>query len=253
MQPATFFGPESFEGESGKQFLYDSLEDALKDSDEELEKLYKKVTKIAGEPIIAVLTDHGQSKLRKGKKYHVDLTEELAKFDLNAFTNLDYHEYRERTGRDGDVVVAVSGPRMAHVYCIRKRTDVFEALKSMECVDQIIFRDGREGKIKVYYDGEMSDLESITLPHEKYPFAKTRIEGLMRSSRCGDFVITAKEGYEFEKADHLGAHGALNFDDSMGFAVVHIPKSKERVIEEGLTTDVLPLVLESIGCVKFSG
>lgn len=74
----------------------------------------------------------------------------------------------------------------------------------------------------------------------------------MRSSRCGDFVITAKEGYEFEKADHLGAHGSLNFDDSMGFAIVHIPNSKEEVVEEGITTDVLPMVLKSIGCRNFS-
>ncbi|GEM_PF-754356 len=244
------FGPESFEGTEGKPFLYDSLEDALKDADEELEKLYRNITKIAGEPVMAVLTDHGQSKLRKGKKYHVDLTEEFAKFDLNAFTNIDYHEYRERTGKDGDVVIAVSGPRMAHVYAIKRKNDVFEALKSLECVDQIIFRDG--GEIKVYYNGEVTDLDSITLPHEKYPFAKIRIEGLMRSSRCGDFVITAKDGYEFERADHMGAHGSLNFDDSMGFAVIHIPNSKEKVIEGGMTTDVLPLVLKSIGCKSFA-
>ncbi len=39
------FGPDSFEGEEGKPFIYDSAEDAIRDADEELEKLYKGLSK----------------------------------------------------------------------------------------------------------------------------------------------------------------------------------------------------------------
>lgn len=234
------FSPESYEGIHGRRFIYDSLEDALRDVDEEVEKLYKNVIKITGEePILALVTDHGQSALKQGKEYHVDLVEVLNELGLNAFTNIDPHEYEKRTGKRSEVVVAVSGPRMAHVYALRKKNEVLEALKSLECVDQLIVRD--EGV--VYWDGEIFSLQELdeVLPHDRYPRAKERIEGLIASDRCGDFVITAKEGYEFEKANYKGAHGSLLYDDSVGFSIIRC--GKERVIEESMVTDVVKIVL----------
>jgi predicted AlkP superfamily pyrophosphatase or phosphodiesterase len=232
------FSPEKFEG-NGKPYIYDSFEDALRDVDEEVEKLYNRVVKITGEePILALLTDHGQSALKSGKRYHLDLVEVFSEYNLNAFTNLDLKEYEAKTKKKADAVIAVSGPRMAHVYALRNREKVLEVLRSLECVDQIIIRDERI----VYHEGEAFRLEEVDeVLGEEYPHAFERIDGLIVSERCGDFIITAKKGYEFEKADYKGAHGSLIYDDSVGFAMIRRGKNLE--IEECFITDVIKLVL----------
>jgi hypothetical protein len=78
---------------------------------------------------------------------------------------------------------------------------------------------------------------------DEYPRAVERIRGLIFSERCGDFIVTARYGYEFQISDYKGAHGGLNFEDSTGFALVHSKGMKERRIEEGMITDVLPTVV----------
>jgi len=236
------FSPESFEGIHGREFIYDSLEDAMRDVDEEVEKLYKGILRITGnKPILALVTDHGQSKLKEGEKYHVDLVEVLAEFGLNAFTNLDLEEYEKRTKKVGEVVIAVSGPRMAHVYSLRRKDDVLDALKSLECIDQIIDRDRKV----FYYDCEEFKLGEIDeVLGDNYPRARERVEGLIQNERCGDFVITAKEGYEFEKANYKGAHGSLLYDDSVGFAMIRCGKNLE--LPECMITDVVKFVLNEL-------
>ncbi len=178
-----------------------------------------------------MVTDHGQMRLGEGSKYHVDLSEEFEMHGLNAFTNLDLHEFEKRTGMKSDVVFAPSGPRMAHIYAVRKKEEVFEALLEFESVEHVFFR--KDGKVMVAYDGEISRLSDFEFG-EEFPMARKRVEGLMKSERCGDFVIAAKRGYEFEKADHKGAHGGLYFEESAGFAVIHKPGIKE---EKGNTDD----------------
>jgi len=211
-----------------------------RDVDEEVEKLYKSVFKITGEePILTLVTDHGQSSLKEGSDYHVDLVEVLSDFGLNAFTNLDLREYEKRTGKRGEVVIAVSGPRMAHVYTLRRKKDVIEAFKSMDCVDQIFLRDEKE----FYHDGMRFSIDEIDkVLGEDYPRAGERVRGLIFNERCGDLIITAKEGYEFEKADYKGGHGSLIYDDSVGFAMIRCGKHRE--IEECLLTDVIKMVLD---------
>jgi len=235
------FSPEKFEG-NGKPYVYDSFEDALRDVDEEVEKLYNGVVRIIGkEPILALLTDHGQSTLKSGKKYHLDLVKVFSEYNLNAFTNLDLKEYEARMKKKADAVIAVSGPRMAHVYALRNREKVLEVLKSLECVDQIILRDEKI----VYHEGEAFRLEDVDeVLGEEYPHAFERIDGLIVSERCGDFIVTAKKGYEFEKADYKGAHGSLLYDDSVGFAMIRCGKDLE--IEKCFITDVVKLVLREL-------
>jgi predicted AlkP superfamily pyrophosphatase or phosphodiesterase len=237
------FGPDSFEGEVGKPILYDSFEDALKDIDEELEKMYNGVVRITGkEPALLVISDHGQSGLRKGKSYHVDLVEEFERNGLHAFSKIDLHEF----GEHGQVVVAVSGPRMAHVYALSEKEKVFEILKNLDCIELIVFKDGNE--VLVHHKGETINVKNIGeyLSNEEYPFARERISGLMESERCGDFVVTAKKGYEFQRGENKGAHGGLNFEDSVSFAVAHIPGQREKEIDFALSVDVVRLAFESV-------
>ncbi len=234
------FGPDSFEGEEGKLYIYDSAEDAIRDADEELEKLYKGSSRDY-DPIIAIVTDHGQVRLKDGERHHVDLAEEFEREGINAFTNLDLHEYERRTGKTGEAVFAPSGPRMAHIYALRRHEDVFEALKSFESVEFIFFK--QKGRIYLSDGDEIFPLNEYEFSSD-YPRAKQRVEGLMKSERCGDFVITAKRGFEFEKADHKGAHGGLHFEESTGFGMIHKSGQKEVEIEEGEITEILPEVMK---------
>jgi predicted AlkP superfamily pyrophosphatase or phosphodiesterase len=236
------FGPESFEGEDGRPLLYDSFEDALKDTDEELEKMYRGIKRIAGETAMLVISDHGQSFLKKGKRYHVDLVEELENSRIPAFSKIDLHEF----GKHAKAVVAVSGPRMAHVYALSDKERIFDVLRNLDCVELVILR--KEEGIYVHHRNEIFPLEEIGehLSEEEYPFAYERIAGLMRSERCGDFVVTAKKGYEFQRGENKGGHGGLNFEDSVSFAVAHVPWMGEREIEFALSVDVVRMVFEQV-------
>jgi len=160
---------------------------------------------------------------------------------INAFTNLDLHEYERRTGKTGEAVFAPGGPRMAHIYALRRHEDVFEALKSFESVEFIFFK--QKGRIYLSDGDEIFPLDDYEFSSD-YPRAKQRVEGLMKSECCGDFVITAKRGFEFEKADHKGAHGGLHFEESTGFGIIHKSGQKEVEIEEGEITEILPTVMK---------
>jgi len=123
---------------------------------------------------------------------------------------------------------------------------VFDVLKNLDCVELIAFKENEE--IKIHYKGETIGLDNIGsyLSNEEYPFAKERIAGLMESERCGDFVITAKKGYEFQKGENKGAHGGLNFEDSVSFAVAHILGQKEINIDFALSVDVVRMAFEKV-------
>jgi predicted AlkP superfamily pyrophosphatase or phosphodiesterase len=230
------YGPDSLEGVQGKPYIYDSAEDAIRDADEEIEKLYKNVSKFC-EPIIAILTDHGQSRVKRGRKYRVDLTEVFS--EVNAFTNIDPHEYERRTGRRAELIYASSGPRMSHLYLLNDslRQKVLDMAMDADSIEFVFFRE--EGDVKVAFKDEIMSINDFEFG-EEYPEAKRRVMGLIRNGRCGDFVITAKKGYQFEKSDYNGAHGGLNYDDSTGFAIIHASSLKENIREKGMVTDVLP-------------
>jgi predicted AlkP superfamily pyrophosphatase or phosphodiesterase len=232
------------EGVEGKPYIYDSAEDAIRDADEELEKLYKNLSKMY-EPVIGIVSDHGQVKLERGNRYHVDLSEEFEKDGINAFTNLDPHEYEKRTGKKADVIFASSGPRMSHIYILNKNKEgeVFNTLQNLESVEFVFFREN--GRIYLCKKGEIADIDEYEFGDE-FPRASERIEGLMSSPRCGDFVITARKGYEFERSEYMGAHGGLHFDESTGFGVIHSPNHSE-IVREGMITDIVPSILKILG------
>jgi predicted AlkP superfamily pyrophosphatase or phosphodiesterase len=234
------YGPDTFEGEHGKRYLYDSAEDAVRDADEEIEKLYKRLSEMY-DPVLAILTDHGQSRIEKGKKYRVDLSEVFEKDGINAFTNIDPHEYEKRTGKEGDVIYAVSGPRMAHIYLLKDvLSEVLDVLLSLSAVEFVFFRDG-DG-LKIGCDGEVTDFDDFEFG-EEYPYAKKRVIGLMNNERCGDIVVSSKRGYQLERSDYHGGHGGLNYEDSTGFALIHSPHQKEEIVDRCMVTDILPEIV----------
>lgn len=235
------YGPESMEGVEGKPYIYDSFEDAMRDADEEIAKLKKELRDY--ELYINITTDHGQSRLGDGEEYHISLSAEMESQGINAFTRIDPHEYETRVGRRAHVVVAPSGPRMAHIYLLDQRVagDARDFLRECKAVEFVFWREGKE--IFVDDGGEVSRLEEYEFSRE-HPRAAERVRGLLESKRSGDFVVTAKKGYEFQVSSYKGAHGGLNAEDSTGFAVIHGERYKEEWVEEGLISDVLRIAME---------
>ncbi len=230
------YGPETVEGEHGKPYIYDSFEDAMRDADEEIGKILKALKD--HELYINITTDHGQSRLGDGKQYHVSLSAEMEEQEINAFTRIDPHEYETRVGRKAQVVVAPSGPRMAHIYVldtgIRQRVNDF--LIDNSAVEFIFWKENHEVVL--------CDKDAVCRIQEyefgdNYPKAVERVTGLIKSMRSGDFIVTAKEGYEFQISDYRGGHGGLNAEDSLGFAIIHGPDYREEFIQDALVTDVL--------------
>ncbi len=230
------YGPESLEGVEGRPYIYDSFEDAIRDADEEISKLIRDLRDY--ELYINITTDHGQSRLEDGNRYHVSLSAEMEEVGLNAFTRIDPHEYETRVGKKAQVVVAPSGPRMAHIYLLDENVwmGVREFLTDCEAVEFIFWREN--GRIMVDDGSDVCELEQYSFGKE-YPRAVERVRGLLDSSRSGDLVVTARKGYEFQVSSYRGAHGGLNAEDSTGFAVIHGPSYRERWIEESMITDVL--------------
>ena len=235
------YGPESLEGIDGKPYIYDSFEDAMRDADEEIGRIRKALKDY--ELYINITTDHGQSRLESGREYHVSLSAELEGQGINAFTRLDPHEYEARVGRRAQVVVAPSGPRMAHIYLLDRGVAhrVHDFLADCRAVEFVFWREGRE--ILVDDGEEISRIEEYGFGRD-YPRAVERVRGLLESERSGDFVVTARKGYEFQVSSYRGAHGGLNAEDSTGFAVIHGEGYREEWVEEGLITDVLRTAMD---------
>ncbi len=117
------------------------------------------------------------------KKDHMDLTLEFEGRGLNALTNLDPDEYEMKTKKKAEVVVAQSGPRMAHIYTLTEQQEkIFEALCDIESVEFIFFRRGNE--VFVSDESDVFSLEEYEFGAE-YPKAFERVLGLMFNERCG--------------------------------------------------------------------
>ncbi len=235
------YGPETLEGEHGKPYLYDSFEDAIRDADEEIGKIFNSLKE--HRVYFNITTDHGQSRLGSGKEYHVSLSAEMTDHGVNAFTRIDPHEYESRVGKKAQAVVAPSGPRMAHIYLLDRNVydRVYEFLLENRAVEFVFWK--HDGRIMIS-DGKTScRIENYNFGDE-YPKAVERVRGLLENSRSGDFVVTAKKGYEFQISDYRGAHGGLNVEDSTGFAIIYGPDYREESIDEIMITDVLKIAID---------
>ena len=124
------------------------------------------------------MTDYGHSTLGKDKRYHTDLTVELEERGINALTNLDPKEYERKTKKKAEVVVAPSGLRMAHIYVLTERQRVFEALRDIESVEFIFFREGE--RIFVLYLFRMVWMYTISKNMNLGMNTQKLLKGLMR-------------------------------------------------------------------------
>ena len=235
------------------------------------------------EPLVLVVSDHGQSETHG----HLDLAGRVERE-----IGLCFAHPRVWRGRfHAQAAVMVSGNAMAHVYRLggeppgTVRLDALpvalahlvEALLQEEAVDQVIGRRGdgvvilsRRGRADVRrlpdglaYDvvqgedpfgypepvaGRHHERELLALTWaSEYPDAPLQALQIFDSPRCGDLVVTARPGFDlrarFERPPHRGSHGSLHR------LHVRTPLLANRILQPGpaRTVDVLPTVLDALG------
>lgn len=173
--------------------------------------------------------------------------------------------------------VQVSGNSMAHVYLndISTVDHVVESLIAIDGIDVVLssceggvsIRSMRGSAVASELDGEFCYVvdgtdpfgfdalpTSLTLEEAlqltsdtKYPDAIVQSVQLFRSRRCGDVVVTARNGVDlrgkWERPEHHSSHGSLHVDHMRTPFAFSLPLT-ERVMR---TADTYPTILEALG------
>jgi hypothetical protein len=220
------------------------------------------------ETLIAVVSDHGHEPVRE----HFDLGPEIAR-ELGAKTA--YHSIRAWRFRP-DVICAVSGNAMAHLYLRQPMPELTDWLLTKPAVDIVAAR-AEDGKIRVdsrrgsailseraggikYKVLTTDPFDYATIPKKLdsetalqitaasgHPDGLIQLAQIFRSARTGDVVVSAAPGFDlrdqFERPEHRSSHGALHV------AHMNVPLAINARVEGGpvRTADVFSMVLEHLG------
>jgi len=231
------FGPGSEEVRKRIALLDDMLADLLRE---------------CRDRIVIITSDHGMSRTKTSleKSYHVNLATLLSRGGIRA-------EIGGNAKEGANVVVAPNG-RAAHIYLIESslREPIINILSGHESIDQIFYKEvdkvyvhTKEGKRDI--DGFEPLRETLSIEGrvvEKYPNGVERIRQLFSTTRCGDLVITAREGYDFAWEDSAflrGSHGSLYYEDSRVPLMIY--GAGKGNIDKAKTVDIMPTILSFIG------
>lgn len=218
--------------------------------------------------LIAVVSDHGHEPV----KSHFDIGPEIAKrFDLK----VAYHSMRAYRWRP-DVVSAVSGNAMAHLYLKRPIESLADRLVIQPAIDIVAERQGTDmilvtsqrGRARLAETPEgityeplgddpfgfapmprnLSSEEALELTAgTRYPDALMQLAQIFRSPRTGDAVVSAAPGYDlrdrYERPEHRSSHGALHASH------MNVPVAISKPLVDGplRTADIFSIVLEHLG------
>lgn len=218
--------------------------------------------------LIAVVSDHGHEPVAE----HFDIGPEI---EGHFKVKTAYHSLKG-FARDPDVISAVSGNAMAHLYFNRRPAGLVDWLLDRPAIDIVAERlkDGaigvtsrrgaatlREtgGRLSYVVAGadpfgygplpKSIDFESaLTLTAEtEYPDGLAQLAQIFRSRRTGDMVVSAAPGYDlrkrFERPEHRSSHGALHA------AHINVPLAISTPLAAGpvRTADVFSIALEHLG------
>ena len=94
----------------------------------------------------------------------------------------------------------------------------------------------------------MTDRESLRLTFTSdYPDAPAQLLQIFRSSRTGDWVLSARKGYDlrrrFEHPEHRSSHGSLEKEHMLIPFLINTPLPEEAV----RSVDVFPTLLTLLG------
>ncbi|MFT4050297.1 MAG: alkaline phosphatase family protein [Solirubrobacterales bacterium] len=224
--------------------------------------------------LIAVVSDHGHEPVIE----HFDIGPEIEKqFKVKTA----YHSLKG-FARDPDVISAVSGNAMAHLYFNRRPSGLSDWLLDRPAVDIVAERleggaigvSSRRGAATLRETGETLSYviaggdpfgygplpetidreEALGLTADTdHPDGLLQLAQIFRSRRTGDMVVSAAPGFDlrerFERPEHRSSHGALHA------AHMNVPLAISTPLEDGpvRTADVFSIVLEHLGIAEPAG
>jgi hypothetical protein len=224
--------------------------------------------------LLAVVSDHGHEPVES----HFDLGPEIAK---SFGVKTAYHSVKG-FARDPDVICAVSGNAMAHLYTPNAPAGLTGWLVDNPAIDIVASRRA-SGEIDVRSARGAATLQEVgelleyttdgsdpfgypelpaELDHETallltagsdHPDGLLQLAQLFRSPRTGDVVVSAAHGHDlrfkYERPEHRSSHGALHADH------MNVPLAVSTRLEDGpaRTADVFSIVLEHLGIQEPAG
>lgn len=248
--------------------------------DEELGKILDTLERehMREKTLLVLASDHGLSATHT----HCDLVKVL---EQNSFKTFFYPKIFKK---DFNLAVMQSGNAMAHLYLKsghgweeRNLThDLYTLIDLLSGRPEIAWvasldRDGRiyvrshDGEAwikaengKIFYKSVGEDPFGLKKPkpvmtlqesleytfYEQYPDAFVQLCQLFESSRCGDLVINAKEGFDlrldYEWPEHHSSHGSLILDHMHVPVAISHPIQLDRKIR---SVDLFPTLLQLLG------
>lgn len=224
--------------------------------------------------IFIVLGDHSQSLVGNNRHNIINLSKVLSRFRQIKLGRRD----------DGNNHLAVCpNERMAHIYVLQDffnvRNQVIGILSLEKGIDQVMWSESAPGKtlyqaarggsrhtltfsrggsvfdpygISWHITGDLTvvdaRIENDLLVYGEYPDALNVMASLMSSEHCGDIIITARPGFEFDgEAAPIhpgkGSHGSFHRND----ICVPLIISGGDIGDNPRLVDVVPFILKNFG------
>lgn len=107
----------------------------------------------------------------------------------------------------------------------------------------------------VLIDGTYHDKDEwfMASRHTPYPDALFQISQLFDSPRCGDLVVTAKNGWDLMDQGHVASHGGLERTQMGVPCVIAGPGIRQGTIPIARTVDIYPAFLQYLGTPRYDG
>ncbi|MFO1519306.1 MAG: alkaline phosphatase family protein [bacterium] len=239
------------------------------------------------ETLIAIVSDHGLSQTHEHFGVASFLEEKglktfyypkIFKWNFDAASMVSGNGMLHLYFRDDSAPTATKGwvGRTAFSQLEQERQDLLQGLLAQEAVDILAGQENdgsiaavsRRGRANIRKNGdrlhyavqggdpfgyaalprEMSDRESLRLTaSSEYPDALAQLLQIFRSPRTGDWVISARKGWDlrkrFEHPEHRGSHGGLIKEHMLVPFFCNAPLPSETV----RTCDVYPTILKLMG------
>ncbi|MFQ5887545.1 MAG: alkaline phosphatase family protein, partial [Candidatus Hydrothermarchaeales archaeon] len=240
--------------------------DAYKVTDAKIGELEKTLSKTYEDYQLLIVSDHGLT----GTHTHIDLPNVIRSL------NFSVRNYPFNFNLKQEIFVGVSGNSMANIYLTNgqknrgKTLDIISRrLTGLQGIDLVlhqndgvhVLKDDSEAIIdckngKYRYEsikGDPLSLEEYSeewLSEEKwydatlntqYPDSTVQISQIFNSSRVGDLVVTAKNGYDLrtlEFPEHKASHGSLNKEHML------VPVISNKKVVPRRTTDIFNSILD---------
>ena len=156
-----------------------------------------------------------------------------------------------------DLVVASESPSTVHVVSGEGEGKIerdYGSLKySATGLDPLGYRESPEASLLM--DGSYHDKDAwfMATRDTDYPDGIFQLSQLFDSERCGDIVVTARDGWDLMDQKHIGSHGGLDRGQLVVPCVIAGPGVKQGTIPIARTVDIYPTYLKYMGLPRYDG